>query len=54
MWHTVCMMGPRTISFNDDKSICKSMMQFDKGPSKYYVSEELRGWVNKVAFFADV
>ena len=47
MWHTVCMMGPRTISFNDNKS----MMQFDKGPSIYYVSKGLRGWVKKVAFF---
>ena len=47
MWHTVCMMGPRTISFNDNKS----MMQFDKGPSIYYVNKGLRGWVKKVAFF---
>ena len=44
------MMGPRTISFNDNKS----MMQFDMGPSKYYVSKGLRGWVKrvmKVTFF---
>ena len=29
----------------------KSMMQFDKEPSIYYVSKGLRGWVKKVEFF---
>ena len=41
------MIEPRTISFNDNKS----MMQFHKGPSIYYVSKGLRGWVKKVTFF---
>ena len=35
----------------EDNFINKSMMQFDKEPSIYYVSKGLRGWVKKVDFF---